>query len=209
MMYTIYKITNQTNKKFYVGFTSRPLQKRWREHLSLSRRGSRQHLHRAMRKNAPSVFDLCVLEEGKNLDFGKNFREPYWISVLEPEYNMTNGGDGLLGYKSSPSQKHKRSMLSMGEQNSFYGKKHTRETKTVIGMKSKERNHSDESKRKCSLSVTEAKAQNWVVFSPVGRVFSVKNLKVFCREKSIPYGNLCSVSRGERTHTHGWKAKRA
>lgn len=97
-MYTIYTVTNMLNKHSYVGFTSRMCpEKRWMEHQRLAHNGSKFHFHCAIRKYGVDNFKWNVLEEGTDPKIGKEFREPHWISVLKPEYNMTMGGEGVLG----------------------------------------------------------------------------------------------------------------
>jgi group I intron endonuclease len=123
-MYIIYQTTNTANKEIYVGFTTRNPVKRWREHLSSVRKGSRTYFHSAIRKYGAENFSTEVLEEGWDPEIGKNIREPYWISVLKPGYNGTKGGDGILGYKRTDDFKQKLSVRMLGKQ---YGKgyKHT------------------------------------------------------------------------------------
>jgi group I intron endonuclease len=94
-MFAIYRAINSVNGKSYVGFTSKSSEKRWKVHRYLSLRGSKQHIHCALRKYGAENFKLEVLEEGWNPEIGKNIREPYWISALKPEYNMTDGGEGV------------------------------------------------------------------------------------------------------------------
>ena len=67
---------------------------RWKDHQRHAAHGAKQTLSSAIRKYGADSFSFSVLEEGWNDDIGKNVREPYWISVLKPEYNMTPGGDG-------------------------------------------------------------------------------------------------------------------
>lgn len=99
-MFTIYRIINKINGHSYVGFTQQSADKRFHEHHNHAKRSDLQsHLYRAMRKYGIENFISDVLEEGWEPKIGLEIREPYWISVLKPEYNMTSGGDGILGYR--------------------------------------------------------------------------------------------------------------
>lgn len=113
-MYTIYQALNTVNKKSYIGFTTETPSERWTKHKSSARRGSRTHFHCSIRKNGPETFSLTVIEEGMDDDYGLCVREPYWISVLKPEYNRTAGGEGTLGNKPSKEQSQAQSVFMTG-----------------------------------------------------------------------------------------------
>jgi hypothetical protein len=70
--------------------------------------------------------------------------------------NKTDGGDGVSGmlHSKNTKEKIKNSMLGkhIKEQNPFYGKKHTEETKQKIGLARKGKKYSEETKKKMSLS---------------------------------------------------------
>ena len=88
----IYKITNTVTNKFYIGKTIKSIEERFRRHKYNSVT-SQTHLHRSMRKHGEEVFIITLLESvvnTKELDS----REIYWIDKLNPEYNMTSGGEG-------------------------------------------------------------------------------------------------------------------
>lgn len=205
-MFYIYKITNKLNNESYIGFTRQKNPSyRFSAHHKLSKNGSATHLHRAMRKYGIENFSFEVLKEGNDCEWGLKVEEPYYISLWRPEYNMTLGGDGVVGYCPSYESLERRRISSLGIKNHFYGKKHSAETKKLIGAKSRLRVPSTAELAKRSLSVSAAKRKLWHVVSPMGNIFVVSNLKEFCKENSICYGNLCSVGRRERNHANGWK----
>lgn len=95
-MVGIYKITNTINGKCYIG-QSVNIERRWNEHRSSSRLGSSSPLlYKAIRKYGLSKFIFEIVEEC-SIDLLDN-RETYWISKLNPEYNMTIGGVGTKGH---------------------------------------------------------------------------------------------------------------
>lgn len=85
----IYKITNTVNSKIYVGKTSKTAEQRLKRHFINSKTGN-TYLYKAMRKHGIENFIVEVIEY-TNLP---NERETFWIMELNPEYNMTKGGDG-------------------------------------------------------------------------------------------------------------------
>ena len=131
----IYKITNKANKKVYIGKTTRSVSKRWREHVQEANRvKDNNHFHNAIKKYGEDSFKIVIIDTitettKEQLDqhlilLEKTYIEHY--NSFYNGYNETLGGDGVSG--------------RTGNKNSFYGKKHTLETKKKIGEKSRERN---------------------------------------------------------------------
>lgn len=90
----IYKIVNNLDGKEYVGKTAKTIQERWKRHLADCKRGKTK-LYNAIKKYGMENFDIYVIEyTGPICRDQLNDREKYWIEILEPEYNMTSGGDG-------------------------------------------------------------------------------------------------------------------
>jgi group I intron endonuclease len=119
-----YKVTNVANGKAYIGITAGTLRRRWLAHLSdaaAERRGSL--LHRAIRKYGVGAFRIEVLATAVDL------RE---LKVLERAliaahgtfvtagrgYNLTAGGEGMLGYKASQEARAKMSLSRRGKKRS-------------------------------------------------------------------------------------------
>lgn len=94
-MVCIYIITNLVNQKTYIGKTTKTIEHRWKIHVTDSKR-HKSKLYNAMNKYGYENFIIEVFEEcHQEISKDKlNEREKYWINVLEPDYNMTKGGDG-------------------------------------------------------------------------------------------------------------------
>ena len=116
-MFIIYRIVNKVNKKSYVGFTTKTTEERWKEHLLSSKKGSMRALQCAIRKYGTESFSVEILEEGWDPKIGLVIREPHWISILKPEYNMTRGGEGVVGYVHTPEQNKLKSNRMKGKFN--------------------------------------------------------------------------------------------
>lgn len=89
----IYKITNQLNKKFYIG-KSVNIYKRWTEHC---RSTDTCPIHKAIQKYGKENFSLTILEECTKQEL--NDKEIFWIQKYNGYqdsncYNATRGGDG-------------------------------------------------------------------------------------------------------------------
>lgn len=161
----IYKIINTINNKIYIGKTVKQIKHRFQSHCYYAlKRESPTHLHRAIRKYGRDNFIFEEIETCKESILSE--REIYWIAELSPDYNMTLGGEGMLGYKFTDEQKKRssesRKGLNVGEDNHFYGRKHTTETRKAISKKLKGRpsacgfagkKHKPESKQKTSQTL--------------------------------------------------------
>jgi len=90
----IYQITNQVNGKTYIGKTTKTLEERFRGHLyEASYERVNTYLYKAIRKYGESNFTAKVIEN-QVPETELNDRERYWIKKLNPEYNLTEGGEG-------------------------------------------------------------------------------------------------------------------
>lgn len=93
----IYKITNLVNGKIYVGKTIYTIERRFKEHLSDSKRGKYENrpLYKAINKYGKDNFIIEAIEKCE--DDKASEREIYWIEKLNSYhngYNATLGGDG-------------------------------------------------------------------------------------------------------------------
>ena len=129
-MFFIYIIENKINGRSYVGQTSDP-EFRWRKHRKASL--DCPYLHRAIRKYGRKNFDFTLIQRCESAEEA-NTQEIYWITrlgTLAPNgYNLKEGGLG--GGLDSLETRLKKSFSKQGKRNSFYGKKHSDESKRKI-----------------------------------------------------------------------------
>ena len=137
MASTVYKITNTTNKDFYIGATTRTINNRFAEHkYKALRRNSNSALHKAMRKFGVENFDIEVLEVCENA-----FElEEDLINDLNPAYNTGCAGEhnGRYGKITSEETKRKISLANKGNQPRL-GVKLSEESKMKISKSQKAR----------------------------------------------------------------------
>ena len=113
-IYTIYKATNTINNKVYIGFDS-SWPKRKVEHLCAAKRGDKSVFYNAIRKHTDSNFTWEVVYQSTDGYHTLTVMEQYFIkeynSYIHSEnsngYNMTLGGEGILGHLHSQSTKDK------------------------------------------------------------------------------------------------------
>ena len=157
----IYKATNKTNGKSYVGQTIFTIVERIKGHIKSSNGQSNYYFHRAIRKYGEENFDWKVLSECNNMN-ELNKQEVHYIKEYDTYnsgYNMTEGGGGTSGYNHTENTGLKMSKTRKGrftgEENSFYGKKHSEETKKkmrISTLKQFENGMPEETKKKISES---------------------------------------------------------
>lgn len=123
-------ISDYDYDKYYVGITSRPVEKRWRWGWGYYT----QPFFRVIKKYGWDNIEHYTIAEHLTEDEAKKF-EIKLIEKLDCNinkgkygYNITDGGDGICGYKHSEESKSK-----MGNK-SFLGRKHTEESKRKISI---------------------------------------------------------------------------
>jgi len=123
----IYQITNQINGKSYIGFTTRKI-KRITEHKHCD--GTSPKLDNAVKKYGWENFNHQILYMGEDEQHTLKIIEPFFIQHLNTKhpngYNLTNGGDGILGYKHTKETRRKISIGHKGQIPWIKGKKITR-----------------------------------------------------------------------------------
>ena len=147
-MWYLYTITNQLNGKQYIGISSNPA-RRWIEHKC--NHGSKI-VYQAIKKYGIENLRFDILYEGCGEDIKQleiDLIDKY--DTLAPKgYNLTEGGEGTIGWIPSIETRQKMSKSRTGERNGMYGKKHSKETKEKIRKKAKTRKWSKESCKKNS-----------------------------------------------------------
>lgn len=116
---TIYKITCLQNGKSYIGWTINGTVRRYHVHLSQAKRGSPSILHKAIRKYGKEAFVVEELYATRDIEHAK-LMEAHFIQECNTfheaghGYNMTLGGDGVVGYPCSEYSKRRTSERMKG-----------------------------------------------------------------------------------------------
>lgn len=117
----IYAITLH-NRPVYVGFTIRSLDERFVEHCKPS--NTCNVLARAIKKYGKSAFRIELITEHEDEEFALTVLEPMYIatygtSVKNGGYNLSDGGEGTIGFKFSKKQ---RENVSVAQKKRFANK---------------------------------------------------------------------------------------
>ena len=149
----IYKITNLIAGKSYIGWTSKGVPQRWRQHVrAATKGGDNRKFYNAIRKYGADVWDIIVLgtatDKAHACEIERKFIAEF--NTYHNGYNSTTGGDGNRGMVMSVEANRKRSEALKGK------------PKPYAGMKGKF--HSIESRMKISTSHL-GKKKPWVKWS--------------------------------------------
>jgi len=138
---SIYVITNKVNGYRYVGIT-KDLVSRWKDH---NRSKEVSFLQRAIKKYGKDAFEFEHIADAfswKNACELEQLLIKEYNSKSPNGYNLTNGGDGGFGYKFGPEEIEARRLRMLtelnpmvgkfGENNHFYGRKHSEETRAKM-----------------------------------------------------------------------------
>lgn len=103
-MWKIYLATCQTSGKGYVGLTQQGVGVRWRQHLSEARTRKGKLLHKAIRRYGPESFAVTEIATVASYDEAIQAERDAVAKIGTPVpkgYNLTIGGDGVVGSKRS------------------------------------------------------------------------------------------------------------
>jgi group I intron endonuclease len=123
----IYLATNRVNGKAYVGRTMKGLAGRFTVHIQKARLGYSSHFYRAIRKYGIESFDVAVVETCAS-EVELKSAEERWIAAMGSKapvgYNLTDGGEGIVGFALPKSDRWRQSVTSES-----YRAKHSRRAK--------------------------------------------------------------------------------
>ena len=132
MYYTVYKITNLINNKYYIG-------KHQTKNLNDGYMGSGKLIKQAILKNGIDNFKKEILFIFDN-EIDMNSKETELVVISEDTYNLCVGGHGGFSY------------INNSGIDKFKGKTHTEETKKKILESRKDYTHSAETRLKISIA---------------------------------------------------------
>jgi group I intron endonuclease len=205
----IYRITNKTNGKIYIGQTRHELSERWRSHVWEAFRGKKQWaLSCAIRKYGAVAFGMEVLYVAKT-QRELNKMETFFIVLYQshkPEngYNLTMGGDGLSywkGKKRSP-ETIAKILATKRKNGTIWPPNWNQDLKLIEKRVATRRKKDNYSKPKARVEIQKQKKETPTVAFFCDFCGGVQQVERWCyneRKKKSKSGKLfCSLSCGQR-----------
>ena len=182
--------------KWYIGQTIDP-EGRFNCHIRLSLNNDNTHFHRALRKYGLENFVYCILEDNVLRD-NLNMKEQEWIEYYDSfydGYNMTASGDGtLLFVPWNKGKRHSEETIKkmskslkwrfIGENNPFYGKHHSIESR----KKNSEAHKGRKAKKVNQYDKEGNFVHQWDSMGDIKRAGFKANI-CYCCQGKIPYAN--------------------
>lgn len=237
MKMLIYKYENKINHKKYIGQTKNFTRRQY-EHLRSSILGYDNFtFHKAIKKYGIENFDVeivCYCNSKEELNEKEIYYIDYYKSFIsDGGYNLTRGGDGLIGFIQSNLQRKKTSERLMGNKYSVgyiatieqrrkiseahKGKKkpqcgwvHTEEQKKQMSIKMKERGFTKEHREKINLKNYENRDKQIYKFINI-----ITNEEIilspydFSKQYNIDRSSVTKLKLGKVKICKGWILKEA
>lgn len=110
----IYRVLNLENGQSYIGITRLGVERRAKAHYNRAQGGSKTHFHNAIRKYGLAAF--AFEEIGWCPTYQDALKaESDLIKYWKPEYNKTNGGEGVMGHRHDAKSRAKMSAAKKGK----------------------------------------------------------------------------------------------
>ena len=219
----IYRATNKTNNKMYIGQTIKTLNLRKSEHFSGCQRTNNKFA-RALKKYKYKDWKWEILVENVPVDQLDLLERSYiWgLSTFEFGYNSTLGGNSIRGFHHSEQSKNKISQSHIGKLHSEKSKKKMSKSRRGKGNHRFGIHPSDQTLKKMSQShwsngpkakeigeeISVINSKTYEITKPNGEIEIIKNLKKYCIDFKLNPGSMYDVVNG-KAHSHKkYKAKR-
>lgn len=217
-MYIIYLLTNNVNSKVYVGVTNN-YTKRMREHKGTY---NNYLISKAIKKHGWNNFNSQILLETEDAEYAYRVAESSFIQQYQSNnpkkgYNLTEGGQGTLGFSPTTKSRQKMREKKLGKKltpehiqkisQSALGRTFTKETKTKISIKLKG-NKNFQGKtftNEIKQILSEHKAKDWQLLSPNGKIINIHNMRKFCIDNNLHHSAITRVLQGKQSHHKQWK----
>lgn len=200
---TVYCFINKETNKLYIGETVKSdFNERFNEHRSKANKGTNNYFYKAIRKYSWESFDKIIIFQTEVLDDTEenkkllndivNEKEAFYIKKYKTSdhnfgYNLTEGGDGVIGYKHTEKTKQKLSESHSKEKHWQYGKINEGRSKAIL-----------------QFSIDGEFIQEWPSAAEITRQLGYKssNISNCCNNKVYSVHNFIFVKKSDYNPTY-------
>lgn len=227
--YKIYVITNSITDKKYIGFTSKTLEKRLRQHFYSK---DTRPLKYAIDKHGRDNFKITLLEQCDSLEEAKKIEIEYikQYKTYEYGYNATRGGETNPPDPNKDHYKDEKYLKELSERTKKQHKDQIKKKRHVEGIqkywnelgveeKNKRATIAIENGKKFKISWNKGKkfpgtgllgsknpmAKKYKVIFPDGSEKIIDCLKEFCRDNNLTYRCAQAFLEGKVSHHKNFK----
>lgn len=204
----VYMATNTVNGKRYIGITRLTLERRRQSHKGYANAGSTSYFHRALRKYSIEAFVFETIRQCPSYK-AACAEEQRLISEHVPEYNMSAGGDGPIGYRHSPESRAKMSASAKLRPAPWTGKKRSPESiakRTATRALNPVRPWLGKKRDPETMKKIGLKLRKWVMCIDDGKVYH--GLQAAADAYGIPrYRDVADVCSGKHKSAKGKRFK--
>lgn len=178
----VYVARNIINGKCYVGATEKGIKQRKHKHFWNAKNGHKSKFYSAIRKHGQDAFDFSILMICRDFLHALE-EERRFIAELHPEYNLTDGGGGVKGFKFSEESKAKMRAAKIGKPSIWSKVSMPQELRDTIAATRRSENRILTEKNKAKLRINAAKAN------------CARRRPVICANDGIKYPSLSAASK--------------
>ena len=184
----VYKATNTTNGKSYIGITSRSTEARWSEHLSRARCGVRNsRIYDAIRKYGEDSFKVTTVGQTES-DYWVRWLETKFIDAFDTHENGYNCNLGGCGFLKFPDEIRKK--ISESQKGKIISDEtRAKMSAAKIGDSSCAKHFGDHTNK----GADNPRSKWYLVRRPDGSIDIGRGLRAYCRDNNIQHCKLSSV----------------
>lgn len=202
----IYKLTNKTNGKTYIG-SAINVKKRWKLHERHALKDKPKFLiSRALKKYGLGGFNWVIIEEVTEKELLLE-REQYYLDTLKPfspkGYNVCRIAGNTLGVKWTEEQREKQKKIRKERGFGKWNKGKLAHNKGIPQTEETKRKISEAKKGKFSGS-KNMRAKTTIFKSPEGELIKFESINKGCTERGLHVACMSEVARGVRRQYKGW-----
>lgn len=192
--FLVYKLTNTTNGKVYIGITSRDEPARWSEHKVRAKQGLRNsRLYDAIRKYGPDAFKREVIASASTEDELRELERRYIqeFDTYNKGYNSNLGGHGFLHVP-----EHIRIKIGLAQKGKVVSPEGRKRMSLAKLGDSKCAKHFGEHTQKGNLN---PRARSFRFRFPDGSEHVITGMRAFCRDRGLHIPHIST-----RGHSKGY-----